>query len=306
MLWICGGNSFFEEVQTMMNEQQGHTSPFETIRQLDEHGNEYWSARDFYRLLDYSKYDNFKVAIEKAKKACEGSNEATSDHFLLTRKMIKTGKGAQRSLEDYHLSRYACYLIIQNADPEKELVALGQTYFAVQTRRQELADEDTLAGLTEDQKRLLVRNQLSLHNVQLAETASQAGVITSRDFAIFQDHGYKGLYGGLGAKDIHMRKDLKKSQKILDHMNSAELAANLFRSTQAEERIRNKAIQTREGANQEHHKTGEEIRALIAKGGGTLPEDQPTPTRSIQQLQREEQKRLENGQQPSLFEELEE
>jgi DNA-damage-inducible protein D len=218
--------------------------------------------------------------------------------------MIQTGKGAQRQIEDWHLTRHACYLLVENADPDKPIVALGQAYFAYQTRRQELSDEDALAGLPEDQRRLLIRNQLSLHNVQLAETAQSAGVVTARDFGIFQDFGYSGLYGGLRARDIHARKHLKKSQKILDHMNSGELAANLFRSTQAEERIRNKGIQTKDGANQEHLLTGQEIRDLIARGGGTMPEDQPTPEKSIQQLQREEQKRLEREQQPSLFDDL--
>ena len=218
--------------------------------------------------------------------------------------MITLGRGGQRKTEDVLLSRYAAYLTVMNGDPKMPVVAIGQQYFAEQTRRQELANEDAIAGLTENQKRLVIRDQLSLHNTQLAETASQAGVITSRDFAIFQDHGYKGLYGGLGAKDIHARKDLRKSQKILDHMNSGELAANLFRSTQTEERIRNKAIGSKDGANQEHLKTGEEIRELIAKGGGTLPENQPTPSKSVQQLQREELKRLEPGQQQLLFNDI--
>jgi hypothetical protein len=290
----------------MMNEEQPQTSPFEVIRHNDDEYGEYWSCRELSQILDYKLWQKFRNVTAKAEKACENSGQTVSDHFIHVDKMITVGKGARRKIQDIFVSRYGAYLIVQNADPEKEIVALGQTYFAVQTRRQEMADEDALAGLTENQQRLLIRNQLSLHNVQLAETASQAGVITAKEFAIFQDHGYTGLYGGLKARDIHMHKGLKKSQKILDHMNSAELAANLFRSTQAEERIRNKRIQTKEGANQEHLQTGQEIRELIARGGGTMPEDQPTPEKSIQQLQRENQKHLAREQQPMLFDDLSE
>ncbi len=207
------------------------------------------------------------IAIfKKAIISCESAREAAPDHSGEVTEMIVIGRGAKRSRIDYHLTRHACYLIVENANPEKPVVALGQAYFAYQTRRQELSDEDALAGLTENQRCLLIRGQLSLHNVQLAETASLAGIITAKDFAIFQDYGYRGLYNGLGAKDIHARKELKKGQKILDYMNSSELAVNLFRSTQAEERIRHKQIHTKEAANQEHLKIGEEIHALIEKG----------------------------------------
>jgi DNA-damage-inducible protein D len=292
-------------VVAMEKDGQTHTSPFDAIRLMDEETGEHWSARELSKTLGYTEWRNFSsTVIKRAMKACEENGQAISDHFVRSYKMVTLGSGSQRKTEDILLSRYAAYLTVMNGDPRMPVVAIGQQYFAEQTRRQELADEDVLADLTENQKRLVVRDQLSLHNMQLAETASQAGVITSRDFAIFQDHGYKGLYGGLGAKDIYVRKGLKKSQKILDHMNSGELAANLFRSTQAEERIRNKAIQSKDGANQEHRKTGEEIRELISRGGGTMPEDQPTPAKSVLQLQREELKRLERGQQPSLFEDL--
>ncbi|MBO0789796.1 MAG: DNA damage-inducible protein D [Ktedonobacteraceae bacterium] len=177
--------------------------------------------------MDYTQWRNFKYALEKAITACQNSGADPADHFAASSKMVRLGSGSQRKVEDYHLSRYGCYLLIQNADPEKEIVALGQTYFTVQTRRQELADEEILAGLSEDQRRLLIRRQLTLHNRQLAETASHAGVITSKDFAIFQDHGYAGLYGGLKAKDIHTRKGLKSGQKILDYMGSTELSSRL-------------------------------------------------------------------------------
>jgi DNA-damage-inducible protein D len=170
-----------------------HTSPFEAIRRVNDDGTEYWSARDLYRLLGYSRWEKFHYVLEQAKKACENSDQVVSDHFHLEVKMIKAGKGANRSTEDYRLSRYACYLIVQNADPSKPIVALGQTYFAVQTRRQELADE--LVALPEDQKRLVLRSEMAIFNSQLAEAAQQAGVVKAKDFAIFQDHGYMGLCG---------------------------------------------------------------------------------------------------------------
>src|SRR4051794_5884265 len=175
--------------------------------------------------------------------------------------MVTLGSGSQRKVEDYNLSRYGCYLVIQNADPAKEIVALGQTYFAVQTRRQEEADE--LAGLTEDQKRLYLRGELANHNKQLAEAANLAGVVRGIDFAIFQDHGYMGLYGGLRSRDIHRRKGLQKSQQILDHMGSTELAANLFRATQADEKLRRDQIQGINNANRTHYEVGQEVRETI-------------------------------------------
>jgi DNA-damage-inducible protein D len=213
--------------------------------------------------------------------------------------MIETGKGAKRSVEDVHLSRYACYLTLQNADPSKPIVALGQSYFAVQTRRQEIADE--LAALPEDQKRLLRRSQMNIYNLQLAEAAQQAGVIEPLDFAIFQDHGYIGLYGGLRAKDIHARKGLKKSQQILDHMGSEELADNIFRAAQTDAKLRREQITGKEEANRTHHEVGRKVRQTIKELGGTMPEDLPTPEKSIQQLQHEEEKRLQAQLQPGLF-----
>ena len=281
-----------------------HISPFEAIREEAEDGSEYWSARDLSKILGYTEWRNFTTAIEKAKEACQNSGQAVSDHFVDINKMVKLGSGGRRKIEDYHLSRYACYLLIQNADPSKPIVALGQTYFAVQTRRQELADE--LVALPEDQLRLLRRAQMNMYNIQLAQAAQNAGVIQSIDFAILTDHGYKGLYGGLGAKDIHARKSLKKNQQILDHMGSDELAANIFRASQTKQKLEREQIQGKERANQTHYEVGKKVRQTIEELGGTLPEDLPTPAESIQQLQRKEQKQLQGNSQSSLFDAPEE
>lgn len=278
-----------------------HLSPFESIRRVNEEGNEYWSARDLSKILGYTEFRKFNNAINKAETACENSGQAISDHFAHVSEMVGIGSGAKRKIEDVHLSRYACYLLVQNADPSKEIVAMGQTYFAIQTRRQEQADE--LAGLTEEQKRLYLRNQLSDHNRQLAETASQAGVIKPSDFAVFQDHGYMGLYGGLRARDIHIKKQLRRNQHILDHMGSEELAANLFRATQTEAKLKREGTKSREAANHTHFQVGRKVRQTIAELGGTMPEQLPTPKESIQQLQQKEQKRLKQGSQFSMFDE---
>jgi DNA-damage-inducible protein D len=208
--------------------------------------------------------------------------------------MIEIGKGGQRQAADVRLSRYACYLVVQNGDSTKPVVANGQTYFAIQTRRQELADNKAFQQLKEDEKRLFLRNELCEHNKLLVETAQQAGVETPLDFAVFQNHGYKGLYVGLGAKGIHQRKGLKKSQKILDHMGSTELAANLFRATQAEEKLRRDNIQGKNKENQTHFEVGRKVRQTIKKLGGTMPEDLPVAEKGVVQLEKEiNQKSLE-------------
>ncbi len=283
-----------------MSDSAGSMSPFERIRKTDPEGQEYWSARDLAKVLEYTDYRNFLKVIDKARMACINSEQALTDHFVDANDMIEVGKGAKRRVEDVYLSRYACYLIIQNADPSKEIVALGQTYFAVQTRRQEVADE--LAGLTEDQKRLYLRGQLADHNRELAEAASQAGVIQAKDFAIFQDHGYMGLYGGLRAKDIHARKGLKRNQHILDYMGWEELGANIFRATQTEAKLRREGIRGKSEANRTHYDVGRKVRQTIQELGGTMPEDLPTPAQSIQQVREREQRRLKQGPQLSLFE----
>jgi DNA-damage-inducible protein D len=279
-----------------------HVSPFEAIKQVSPEGQEYWSARDLASLLDYASWQRFYGVVERAEIACANSGQRVSDHFLHTHRTIEHGKGGKRKVVDVHLSRYACYLLIQNADPSKEIVALGQTYFAVQTRRQERADE--LAGLTESQKRLFLRGQLSESNLKPATAARDAGVIVARDFGIFQDHGYRGLYGGLRERDIHARKELKKGQHILDHMGSTELAANLFRATQAEEILRREQVQGKEAANRTHYEVGQAVRRTIVEIGGTLPEDLPTPEKSVQQLRKEHEQRRALERQPALFEEV--
>jgi len=280
-----------------------HTSPFDGIRHEDEHGKEFWSARELYKLLGYSTWQKFQNAIEQAKIACENSEEALSDHFNLKVKIVKAGV-TTKPREDYHLSRYACYLIVQNADPNKPIVALGQSYFAYQTRRQEIADELSLSTLPEDQKRIILRSMLATFNVRLQEAALQAGVVEPSDFATFYDHGYMGLYGGLRENDIHTRKGLTSDKlKISDYMGSEELGANIFRATQADAKLRRDQVSTKGQANVTNYQVGQEVREAIKRLGGTMPEDLPTPEKSIQELQREELQRLKPGQQLSLLDE---
>ena len=269
-----------------------HTPIFEQIKRFDEDGQEFWSARDLARAFEYSEYRHFVPAIQRAKEACENSGHSVVDHFEDILEMINLGKGGRRKVESVKLSRYACYLIVQNADPAKELVALGQTYFAVQTRLQEIRQMDAYNQLdSEDEKRLFLRNQLRDHNVQLADAAKNAGVVDPIDYAIFQNFGYQGLYGGLNARDIHTRKGLKKNQHILDHMGSTELAANLFRATQTEEKLRRENIQGKQKANQTHLEVGKKVRQTIKELGGTMPENLPTES-SILKLERDQKKQV--------------
>ncbi len=204
--------------------------------------------------------------------------------------MVEIGSGAKRSVADVRLSRYACYLIVQNGDPSKPVIALGQTYFAIQTRRQELQDDASFQRLSEEERRLMLRGELAEHNRALSAAAKSSGVETPLDYAIFQDHGYRGLYGGLGAKDLHARKGLKKNQKILDHMGSTELAANLFRATQTEDKLRRENVRGKQKANAVHHEVGRKVRQTIRELGGAMPENLPTPDKSIPQIEREQKK----------------
>lgn len=275
--------------------EQRHHQTFEEIKQSNEFKQEFWSARDLQPVLEYGSWDKFKKVIEKATTACKTAGQSIEDHFSQTGKMVLLGSGAEREIEDVLLSRYACYLIVQNGDPTKPVIANGQTYFAIQTRRQELADDKAFQQLKEDEKRLFLRNELKEHNKQLVEAAQQAGVETDLDFAVFQNHGYKGLYGGLDAKGIHARKGLKKSHQILDHMGSTELAANLFRATQAEEKLRRDEVRGKSNANKTHYEVGAKVRKTIAELGGTMPEDLPTPDTSVKKLERDQQKKLGGG-----------
>jgi DNA-damage-inducible protein D len=259
---------------------------FEGIKQVDAHGREYWSARKLAPVLEYAQYQNFLPVIEKAKLACTQAGYATADHFMEVHEMVEIGSGGQREIADVRLDRYACYLIVQNGDPKKPVIARGQTYFAVQTRRQELADEeDLLQGLNDDQLRVILRRQLAEHNVQLSAAAKQAGVLTPMEFAVFQNHGYRGLYGGLDVAGLHAKKGLKKSQKILDHMGSTELAANLFRATQTEDKLRRDKVQGKAEANLTHFAVGQKVRQTIEELGGVMPEALPTPSESVKVLE---------------------
>lgn len=263
---------------------------FESIKHVNEYGNEFWYARELQSILEYTEWRNFQKLIEKAQTACENSDMAVDECFVEVNKTSPMPNGGVKLIDDYMLSRYACYLIVMNGDPRKEVIAVGQTYFAVKTRQQELIDH--YDELSEDQKRLAIRKEMKAHNKSLAEAAQKAGVIKSYDFAIFQNYGYQGLYGGLGAKEIHARKGLKENEQILDHMGSTELAANLFRATQTDEKLRRENIRGKEKANQTHYEVGRKVRQTIAELGGTMPEDLPTPEKSIKQIESERKRRI--------------
>ncbi len=268
-------------------------SVFVNIRKINQIGQEYWSARDLYQALEYKDWRKFLNVIRKAQEACQNSEQEVIDHFVRVDKMVNIGSGAVRNIGDLHLSRYACYLIIQNADPGKEVVALGQTYFAIQTRKQELVNEAfDFNKKTEEEKRLFLRQEMIEHNKQLAEAAKIAGVIKPVEYAIFQNWGYKGLYNGMDAKAIHKNKELKKGQNILDHMGSTELAANLFRATQTEEKLRRDKIKTKTKANKTHYEVGKKVRKTIEELGGTMPEDLSVAD-SIKKIEKDKQKRIE-------------
>ena len=256
---------------------------FEDIKHSDEYGNEYWLARELMKVLEYSKWSNFVSVIKKAKSACELSGKIVYEHFTDAGKLSKRNNNAIVKIEDFKLSRYACYLIVQNADPRKEVVALGQTYFAVQTRRQELTEIE-YSMLTEDEKRFYQRNLTKKGNYSLNQAAKKAGV---KNFDKFHNAGYKGLYNGETADDIAKRKGLRYREDILDKMGSEELATNLFRISQTEARLRKDNIQGEGKANETHYNIGKNIREVIAKNGGTMPECLPTPKKSLKELEKE-------------------
>lgn len=278
-----------------MSEQLPSPAPasaFERIKRVNPSGAEFWSARELARVLEYTDFRNFIGVTNKARQACANSGHTVSDHFVDITEMVGIGSGALRPIEDWALSRYACYLVIQNADPGKPLVALGQHYFAVQTRRQELADDE---ALKEDKTRLLLRAEMKKHNKNLAGVAREAGVVQPVDYAIFMDHGYRGLYGGLGLRDIHERKQLKDKEQVLDHMGSTELAANLFHATQTEEKLRRGNVRSKEVANRIHNEVGRKVRKTMHELGGTMPENLPV-AESLKEVASREKKRLKAGQ----------
>ncbi len=281
---------FFFENETQNEEMVEYSEQtFESIKHYTEDGQEFWYARDLQRVLEYTEWRNFSAVIEKAKIACQNSGVDPNGDFVDVNKIVEAG-ATHKDIGDIMLSRYACYLIVQNGDPRKEIIALGQTYFAVKTRQQELVED--YEQLSEDQKRLAIRNEMKRHNSALADAAHDAGVIEPIDYAIFQNYGYMGLYNGLKAADIRQRKGLKKGQDILDHMGSTELAANLFRATQTEEKLRRDKVQGKRAANQTHYAVGRKVRKTIEELGGTMPENLPTPKKSIKQI--------ENGQKNNL------
>ena len=265
----------------MINELEKYKERiFDDIKHIDEYGAEFWYARELMPLLGYKEWGKFEGAIQKAMETCKVSNYKTFDHFVGSAKMVNIGSKTQRKLEDYKLTRYACYLIVQNCDSRKEAIALGQTYFAIQTRKQELYEEQ-YNELSEDEKRLLIRKQTKNGNNQLNKTAVNAGV---KNLDKFHNVGYKGLYNGETAADIAKRKGLRYREDILDNMGSDELAANFFRISQTNQKLVNDNIHGQEKANETHYKVGKEIRNVIKKIGGTMPEDLPTPKKSLKEI----------------------
>ncbi len=263
---------------------------FEAIKKVRNDGTEYWAARELCAVLQYKKWENFDKVIDRAKLACKNSGHEILNHFPEVRKMVEIGSNTTRELLDYELSRYACYLIVQNGDPRKEVIALGQTYFAIQTRRQEVADY--FNQLDENNKRLVIRGDIKQWNQMLLEAAHNAGVITNQEYAEFQNAGYMGLYGGLTVDDIHKKKQLKENEKILDFMGSTELIANLFRISQTEEKLKKDKIYGCNKATATYYEVGTKVRKAIEDIGGTMPENLPRPQKSIKQVEKEQLKKL--------------
>ena len=267
-----------------MNELKEYTEKmFEDIKHIDENGNEYWYARELMKVLEYKEWRKFNKVIQKAMEACNGSNYYILDHFVLEDKMVSIGSNTKRNIKDYKLSRYACYLIVQNCNPRITIIALAQTYFAIQTRKQELSDNEYNA-LTEDEKRIQRRNQVRKGNYNLNKTAINSGV---KDLARFHNAGYKGLYNGESANDIFKRKKLRYREDILDNMESEELADNIFRIAQTDAKLKRDNVDNEYTANSVHYEIGKIVRKAIKEAGGTMPEDLPTPNKSLKELEKE-------------------
>ena len=270
------------------NKGNNNNKTFEDIKHINENGIEYWNARELMKVLSYKDWRYFDAVIEKAKIACQNSEINDNDHFVVSNKMVEIGSGAKREQKDYKLTRYACYLIAQNANPRLKIVALAQTYFAIQTRKQEIS-ENEYSSLTEDEKRFYQRNLTKKGNYSLNQTAKKAGV---KNFDKFHNAGYKGLYNGETADDIAKRKGLRYREDILDNMGSEELAANLFRITQTESRLKRDKVDTEKKACDTHNKIGKIVRRAIKEAGGTMPENLPTPKKSLKQLEKENEKSI--------------
>ena len=270
-----------------MNEIKEYTEKiFENIKHIDEESNEYWYARELMEVLEYKEWRKFNKVIQKAMEACDGSNYHILDHFVLKDKMVSIGSNTSRTIKDYNLSRYACYLIVQNCNPRIKIIALAQTYFAIQTRKQEL-NEKEYNKLTEDEKRMYRRNQVKSGNYNLNKTAVKSGV---KDLARFHNAGYKGLYDGETADDIFKRKKLRYREDILDNMGSEELADNIFRIAQTDAKLKRDNVDNEYTANSVHYEVGKEVRNSIKRLGGTMPEDLPTPKKSLKELEKENKK----------------
>ena len=271
-----------------MEEKIYSNQSFEDIKHIDENGIEFWYARELQKVLDYKEWRKFENVIQKAIMACKNTGISEVDHFVGADKMVQIGSGAERKQKDYKLTRYACYLIAQNGDSRKKVIALAQTYLAIQTRKQEISEKE-YSLLTEDEKRFYQRNLTRKGNYSLNQTAKNAGV---KNFDKFHNSGYKGLYNGETADDIAKRKGLRYREDILDNMGSEEFAANLFRITQTESKLKRDNISTEKEANKTHYNIGKNIREVIAKNGGTMPENLPTPEKSLKQLEKESKKKL--------------
>lgn len=285
----------------MSNLKAKEYKSFEEIKHFSEDNNEFWYARELAIALEYVQWRNFLKVLDRAMLSCKNSGYDITDHFAEVSKTIKMPKTATKQVDDFKLTRYACYLIVQNGDPRKEVIALGQTYFAIQTRRQEVADY--FNQLDEDNKRLVIRGDIKQWNQMLAEAAHNAGVISDEEYAAFQNAGYMGLYGGLKVEDIHNKKGLKKNERILDFMSSTELIANLFRISQTEEKLKKDKTATADAANEVHFIVGREVRGTIERVGGTMPEDLPTPTKNISDIERDQLKKLKHSSKKLMLDE---
>jgi DNA-damage-inducible protein D len=287
--------------------QIANNKTFESLKHVDENGNEFWLAREMQTTLQYKEWRNFEKVINTAMIACKISRHEIAEHFVETSKIVampikprknadtkigfvEVNKTKNKKVKDFQLSRYACYLIVMNGDPRKKVIADGQTYFAVKTRQQEF--QELFERLTEDDKRLFIRGDIRQKNMLLAEAAKNAGIITTLEYATFQDAGYRGLYNGETRFDIAQRKNLEDGEEVLDYMGATELAANLFRITQTEDIMRKNKVSTPKEATQTHYKVGKEVRDTIKRLGGTMPEELPMPDKSIKQIESEKQKQI--------------